>query len=272
MLLELKKKHLEKERLFYAKRNYLWATELSMQFSNGTTVGSCMRKAFFSITGTPESNKTTARGQRIMATGKLIEKNEQAIDKAAGIYVAGNFKFYLLDWNVSGEVDEIALLDGDYYILEYKTGYGPYFKRAVAKGPKEDHLIQGMPYLKAFMDGGVNCRYPIKGLIYAYFDRGDPSKQWEHLVTLGERGGHKFPVVNGVSKPAFNFSLLDARKKELEGYVSTGELPPRDFDNTHWLCKSYCNFRSHCKKLDRDGPCPRAKAEADSERRVSDVL
>jgi hypothetical protein len=79
MLLELKKKHLEQERLFYAKRNYLWATELSMQFSNGQTVGSCMRKAFFSITGTPESNKTTARGQRIMATGKLIEKNEQAI-------------------------------------------------------------------------------------------------------------------------------------------------------------------------------------------------
>jgi len=234
-----------------------------------------MRKAFFSITGTPESNLTTARGKRIMATGKLIERNEQAIDKDAGIYKAGNFKFYLPDWNVSGEVDEIALLDGDYYILEYKTGYGPYFKKAVSKGPKEDHIIQGLPYLKAFLDGGVNCKYPVKGLIYAYFDRGDPSKQWEHMVTLGEQGGHKFPVINGIARTAFNFAMVTARKKELEGYMETGELPPRDYDNTHWLCKSYCNYRTLCKKLDRDRAKP-CEAESenylDGKRKIDDVL
>jgi hypothetical protein len=141
--------------------------------------------------------------------------------------------------------------------VEYKTGYGPYFRKAVKLGPKPEALVQVLPYLKFFLvdrrtdtfaPGGQAEQVPpqVQGIRFVYIDRADPNYIYEHVVTLGERNGVYFPVVNGKVKPEFSFAAVESRLAEFWPYLENKECPPRSFDNNYWLCKGYCNYRDKC--------------------------
>jgi hypothetical protein len=247
----MKKQYLERPELFNVPRKYLWATDLSIQDS-GEIIGGCARKVYYSLKGYQKSNVPNARSMRIMKTGSLIEKNEQEIDKALGVYMFGNFKFYDMDYNVSGEVDEIADLPDGIWLVEYKTYYGSFSQKELVKGPRPEHLVQGMPYMKFFLlENHLNFDLPIKGIKYIYIDRGDPrnSHNFEHDVWLHEMtDGDSCVVVNGMPRKQFCFNNLKKRADFLLGVLESDSPPPCEFPLSNWRCKSYCNFRGMCKK------------------------
>ena len=150
-LLLKKKYQLEHPLIMAAPRHYLWVTELSTETKFGDVDGGCLRAVWYKLQGIPKSNPMSARSWRIVTLGKAAEKFEQEIDKLMGIYVAGNFKFYDNDLNVSGEVDEVAKIDGEYWLIEYKTYYGTFARRQIKVAPKRAHLLQVLPYLKYFI-------------------------------------------------------------------------------------------------------------------------
>jgi hypothetical protein len=242
------------------------------EYNEDTVVGSCLRKVYWEHKGVKRTNPMSARGARICAYGKAIEKFEVEQYKQLGIWRDNNVKFINPKYNVSGEADCIVF-DKDINALrgvEVKSGYDYKFRSQVVGTPtrpgrpKFEHLLQTMFYVDYF-------QIPFN---LVYIDRGNAARK-EYEITLNSDGTPNIDnkkLTNGISLPK-----CTARFKELEEMLKDNTLPRRDFqlkyskekiktlsesrrlgkgqteeyeksgdvDMGDWQC-SYCDFKDHC--------------------------
>jgi hypothetical protein len=246
------------------------------EYGEEIVVGSCLRSLFWSHKGVKETNPMTARGHRICAVGKMVERAEVEQYKQLGIWRGNNIKFFDSEMGISGEIDCFVWNEQDKRIqgIEIKSGYDYRFRSEVigtasrSGKPKLEHLMQTMIYIHHF-------KFPFSIL---YFDRGNAARA-EYEITLNSDGtpnidGKKLNI--GLSIPR-----CFSRFKELEGYVKDNTLPKRDFQLKYskerikflrdsgrltkeqsrefdatgetsagdWNC-AYCNFRDFCYKTE----------------------
>lgn len=242
------------------------------EYGETEVAGACMRKVYWEMKGVKRTNPMSARGSRICAYGKAVERFEVEQFKELGIWRDNNVKFINTNYKVSGEADcivfdkEINGLRG----VEIKSGYDYRFRSQVigtatrAGKPKNEHLMQTMLYVDYF-------KFPFNIL---YVDRGN-AERGEYEVTLNSDGtpnldGRKYSI--GISVPK-----IVARFKELDEMLEDNTVPKRDFQKKYskeklskmhgtrrmskanteefeksgdvdigdWQC-SYCDFKDHC--------------------------
>jgi len=128
------------------------------EYGEEEVIGSCMRKVYWEMKGVKRSNPMSARGSRICAYGKAVERFEVEQLKELGIWRGNNVKFINQNYKVSGEADCIVF-DKDTKGLrgvEIKSGYDYKFRTQVIGTPtrpgkpKYEHLMQTMLYVDYF--------------------------------------------------------------------------------------------------------------------------
>jgi len=229
-LLELVDKYLENPYEIHTKldKGYHYPSNASCAIKNEygeeVIVGRCLRDSYWKHRNIKPTNPMKARGERICAYGKAVERFEIEQYKQIGIWRDNNVKFINPDYKISGEADCI-IFDEDTKNLrgvEIKSGYDYKFRSEVLGTstkpgrPKFDHMLQTMLYIDYF-------KIPFS---IVYIDRGNAARG-EYLITLNDDGtpsidGKK--LSNGLSVPR-----CLARFKELEGHLQDGTLPRRDF-------------------------------------------
>ena len=214
------------------------------EYGEEFVAGSCLRSTFWEHKGVKETNPMTARGKRICAVGKLVEKFEVEQYKQMGIWRGNNIKFFNARYNISGEADAIVqdVVANALRGAEIKSGYDYKFRSEVIGTPtrpgkpKWDHLLQTMLYIDYF-------KFPFNMI---YIDRGNAARK-EYEITLNSDGtpnidGRK--VTNGISIPR---SL--ARFKELEEHLKDNTIPKRDFQLKY--SKDRIEFLKNSKRLNK---------------------
>ena len=244
------------------------------EFGEEAIAGKCLRAVYWDSKGVKPTNPVTARGERIFAYGKLVERFEVEQYKQLGIWRGNNVKFFNPKHNISGEADCIVF-DKDINGLrgvEVKSGYDYKFRSEVIGTPtkpgkpKLDHLLQTMIYVDYF-------KIPFNIL---YVDRGNAQRN-EYEITLNDDGT---PNIDGVKLDiGISFPKIIARFNELEKCLEDNVVPKRDYqlryskDRIEVLSKtkrlrkkqaeeyeknkdldigdfqcSYCNFKDYCWK------------------------
>lgn len=242
------------------------------EYGEDQIVGSCLRQVFWEHRGIKRTNPMSARGARICAYGKAIERFEVEQYKQIGIWRDNNVKFINPKYNVSGEADCIVFDKNTNKLrgVEVKSGYDYKFRSQVLGTPtrpgkpKYEHLLQTMLYVDYF-------KFPFS---IVYVDRGNAARM-EYDVTLNPDGTPSIDdkkLSNGLSIPR-----CVARFKELDVMLEDNTIPKRDFQlkyskekldilsNSHrlrkkqaeefdksgdtdlgdWQC-SYCSFKDYC--------------------------
>jgi hypothetical protein len=230
-----------------------WPSEASVKFINShgeeEVAGKCHRQQYWAIKGKKTTNKTNARSIRIWAYGNHVEAQEILGSKYADMHVSDGAKFEHLFGGaaglmVRGKLDAVYHLSNVKFGMEYKSGYGPHFRRnQLGLGydgkrmksdpgePRLSNVLQVMLYLDHFKDGVVstsNGQYtqdPLKVFFLTYVDRGDGAFR-DYKITLNSLG---HPVVDGQVDSRTTVSAIYERFEELQGYLDRSELPPPDF-------------------------------------------
>ena len=215
-----------------------WPSSSSVSFTNEfgeeEIAGKCMRSEYWSILGEPSTNKTNARSMRIWNYGNNVEDCELKGAKLAGIHRSDGTSFVhelTSGLRVRGRVDGIYEIQGTTVGVEYKSGYGPWFRRnqlglgydgRVMKSdpgkPRESNVLQTMLYLDHFKH--------IKVFVLIYLDRGDGAWR-EYKVRLDEEG---HATIEGAVDDRFTVGDIYKRFEELQVYVDKKEVPPPDFE------------------------------------------
>lgn len=246
------------------------------EYGEEIIVGKCLRDVYWKNKSVKPSNPMTARGARICAYGKAIERFEIEQYKQIGVWRDNNVKFINPKYNISGEADCI-IFDKDINALrgvEVKSGYDYKFRTEVVGTPtrpgkpKPEHLLQTMFYIDYF-------KIPFN---VVYIDRGNAARK-EYEITVNEDGT---PNINGVKlNNGLSIPRCMSRFRQLEEHLKDGTLPRRDFqlkyskerleilsnsrrlrkgqkeefdknndlDLGDWQC-SYCDYKDYCWKKD----------------------
>jgi len=253
----LEKKNSEEVRRPREKHKY-YPSSASVRV-DGKVEGACARKEYWQITLEPSSNPPAAKNLRIMASGKRAEEAENENAKAAGILVDEQTKFqHIIPPNglrshivVSGALDGIYELDGKKVIVEWKSVYGDWSQTHILgvnkwgkpstelPYPRIEHLLQSMLYLDHYK-GEMDTLYLV------YIDRGNGLMR-EFIITLNASGTAHISSGDDLGDTRFTVADIYARFIELDGYIQRKELPARDFNDSHFMCASFCPFRDRCK-------------------------
>ncbi len=209
----------------------------------------CERQAVYEVLGTPKSDAKQARNLRIMRMGthihEVIQSALLADTSVAGVWTevpVGDKRL-----NIKGHADGLILHDdGTWELLEIKSISLNGFR--YLDGPKEEHKGQARTYAYILRtvgsDDGLTGPYDISRIRYCYVSR-DDMKIMEFTEPID---------------PSWEWSL-DMKIARLERYVEDGTaLPLRLPDEIkkgkpqrHWLCASYCDFRTKCWEQDPEG-------------------
>ena len=200
---------------------------------DGKIYGACLRALYWGWTGEKITNPNDAHSIRRMEIGKVIEELEVARYKTMGICAGKSVRFYLPEYNISGEVDAFVydfFLDKDGFPaiitprriigVEIKSAYGYKFQKGVDSVMKDEHLLQIMIYLLAY--GGM--------FKWIYLALDNPSFKAEYNVILSNQG---HSVINGKLETKFSIAGILERWRLLEQYLVEKTLPPRDYQ---WNC------------------------------------
>ena len=261
-----------------AKRlpNVFYPTDASVVVNVGgqnMMFGKCARAVYMRMMGYEKTAPKKERAERIFGYGKYFEQNEIDIYKRAGIYVANNVKFSMQipnsDSFVSGEVDAIVQIDGEYIGVEFKTSYGNNFLRQNIIGykrkgkstgleyvlddllpaPKIEHILQVMLYLDFYSDS-------IKEFHIVYSAR-DSMEMAEYRLWLDPRADgksyvriEKMEADKNIPIPIIDISTQDIYDRYLyiRRHIMNGTMPHPDYDvlgRSDWQC-GYCDYREAC--------------------------
>ena len=235
------------------KREAHWASDAA----------ACKRQLFYKWTGAAITNPTTAGGIWKMRMGDGIHSMVHEFLTKSGLQVMDEISLRLgpeitgLKRPLSGRIDNVFEEPGtnDLAEIEVKSGYGAGIRAIKAGGPKREHLIQALVYLKwgglarchlvyVARDDGYRCEFimeydSINDVLYLH----DGGRKWASDLTYAE---------------------IHARLAAVEDAVESGKLPERDFwqaikngeyrddfqkdkvkYRSNWQC-SYCGFRDAC--------------------------
>jgi hypothetical protein len=190
--------------------------------------GACLRKSYYRIKHSDQRGQVSARGAHIMAHGSQIEHSLVEIFKQMGIWRANSVRFKDNEYNVSGEIDAVLVEpDGTEYGAEVKTAYGYMAEKDIIGNtynvgkPRPSHLLQTLIYCWVFKD-----RLPYFRILYMFRDS---CARRSFKIELHEEDGVHYPKVDGKVSKAFSVEDILSRYKELQYYLDTDTVPPRDF-------------------------------------------
>ena len=192
---------------------------------DGSLVGACLRQLWYRATKTPESEPINITSSLQALFGDCIHKGlldlyGQSKDFRIMKESGGKFVIDTLTKEVSYRIDGIVSQEEDMGGLELKTTQG----RALTgpgwgirdKGPKEDHLLQVICYMKA--------QPSLKWFALVYVARDDAYRMQFNIT----RKDDEF-FLDGVKIKDLNFTGIEARWKELESHIKNNTVPPRDY-------------------------------------------
>lgn len=254
------------------KRIAFWPSEASMR-RFGFVYGKCLRALWWNFMGQTPTNPMDARALRTVTCGKEFEERMRTDLKQMGLWDAEmnkQKKFFDEELNVSGEIDDFVILDGQSTGIEYKTIYGYYSKKEIftKRKPKIEALMQVLIYINHF-------KIPFK-LIYGTRDSQEVT---EFNITMDDKGLLKVDGKDPWIGP-MGINDVKSRFEEFKEFLETKQIPPRDFPvlgftvddleamsklkllsktdtealkagrtikKIPWQC-TYCNFYFKCKK------------------------
>jgi radical SAM protein with 4Fe4S-binding SPASM domain len=221
-----------------SRAKHFYPTSASCLTKSGKVQGTCLRQVVFGYWGVPKTNFPKAEMYYTWGVGKHIEMMWMEWLKEMGLYVASNVKFYIQDFNVSGEIDAIVRETPGSDVLigaEMKTSYAGksgFFTRKVITGtkdcppkPKIENLLQVCLYLDTFKE------LPYWVLIYAARDNWDRT---EYTIRLVDVDGDRCPeIMNSWGHSYIDYDVSMARIYnryiDAKNYIRKGFLPPCDF-------------------------------------------
>lgn len=237
----------------------------------------CPRSAVYEVRGTPPSDEKDDRNRAILRLGtnlhKFVQDAYTAQSGAKNVY--HEVEVEMPGLGVYGHADTLLEYDdGSWELCEWKSIGVFGLKAGLSKGelPKPEHRKQAQTYAAGLATYG--------GFVDDYKDvvlcaEGDTNDEF-----CGAHGGHVPPLGDRLKRIRFAyFSRDDLRIEEfvedvdpswsleladyiagLDGYgrEPDGPLPPRLVTKQadHWLCKSYCQFRTRCWTRDGEGEQP----------------
>lgn len=207
----------------------------------------CQRQLWYSMKGYPARKKRFPRSERILEVGtklhewvqedilmdmdkragspvKLIPMTELAAYGQPGIefikkHQAADMEIKFKDYRFTTEYPISAMVDGALnfmskdVLFEFKTINPDDFKLLIE--PLQDHIKQGALY-------SLSLRLPV---LFVYLCKG--TQQWKaYLIEYGEE----------------QYEWVKARLAEIEGYLSSNELPPVEPDDG---CR-WCPYKKLC--------------------------
>jgi CRISPR/Cas system-associated exonuclease Cas4 (RecB family) len=267
----------------------LWPSEASAEYINQygekEVAGKCHRAVYYRVSGVSPTNPPDAKSQVVFLLGNSIEDTVTEAWKQMGIWENNSVKWEDKARNLSGEYDVILREGADFYGVEVKSFYGYVANKTIlghseGRGPKkiwipgkpkDEHLMQAALYV-AHSEG------QLKGFKLFYVSR-DNCDMAEFNITLDQ---NKDIFINGRKEIRFNLENIYERYQRLNTAIDSEVKPPREFtfllsderveelfkrgdlaksvyeahktkkqNARDWHC-SYCDFRDHCWKVDKD--------------------
>lgn len=200
-----------------------YPSSASFKYSSGEVIGPDLLNEYLKWTGTTPSNPAGPKGILKMRLGDGTHIVLQKILEKCGVKVLSEVSIKAnipgLKYPISGRVDQLIEIEGKLLALEIKSTtdqqmYGTkFYKGIIDDGPKPDHLLQVLVYLKTFpgVTGGK--------LLYIARDTG---AMIEFDVTLD---GPDHLKVNGESVPELNWLGVIERWIELEAALEHKDIP-----------------------------------------------
>jgi hypothetical protein len=226
-------------------------------FWHPSSISTCLRQALYAFRGIPVSDPTPPRNKRVLRVGHLLHEFVQAAiaaDPTVATFYA-EVKITSDTLVVTGSTDGLLEYDdGTWELLEFKSISSRGFDYGDL--PKADHVRQIVPYMKVLREEGGKA-----------IDRGYAPVT---IPPLGDKL-HQARIIY-VSKddlrigehivfytPGKDAELME-RLTELTQHQAAGTLPERLPDTVdkkgnhkrHWLCASYCSYRSLCWDYEGD--------------------
>jgi uncharacterized protein YqgQ len=189
--------------------------------------GYCHRAAYYSCNGIGEKDRLLNHSLS-SKMGDSVENMLLWMFKEEGILFDKAVKFKLEEYNVSGKLDAILLIDGEKVGIEIKSLssnqwtinkiFGTKWNIAF---PKLDHLLQCIIYLYAFKDEIDTFKL--------FYIRRDNCDTKEFKIQLALIDNILYPVIDGIPYYDINCNNILDKFKILNELVSNDELPPRSF-------------------------------------------
>lgn len=189
--------------------------------------GYCHRAAYYSCIGIGEKDRKLGHSLS-SKLGDSVENMLLWMLKEENVLYDKAVKFKIEEYNVSGKLDAILLIDNEKVGLEIKSLsssqwtinkiFGNKWETAF---PKLEHLLQCIVYLYAFKDELSTFR-----LFYIRRDNCDTKEFKIELALIDEI---LYPVIDGVIYYNINCNNILEKFKILNNYILNDELPPRSF-------------------------------------------
>ena len=234
-LVKLTEDHITRQKVFLPRGRHFYPSEASVSFVDNhrirRTLGSCLRKCFFRLTGMEGGSAPSAYSEWIFLQGIGIENILVEQWKQMGIWVNNSIRFYNEEYNVSGELDAI-LRDpntGELIVLEAKSYHGYMAAKDIegsfnqAPKPKDPHLLQLVIYLYFFQH-----MFPYGKLFYKARDSDGRQEFDVELRKISENQTRV--IVNGVVDQRFFVEDILDRYKLLDQNIREMKIPPNDFE------------------------------------------
>jgi len=205
-------------------------------------IGTCLRQAYYRMTGTTPTEPSTARGMRVMAMGDLLSNNfVYRPAMKAGIWASHELKIYDPDNKISGIADLIVRLPtGELMGVEVKSlgVYGEIPCIVAGKQgyqflePRYKDLPQVITYMQWFR------RYGIRYWSLYYVSRDGATNEFV-FEFMDPEGDSEYPSEGSYLRchstertwdmPWITWGAVKVRYRQLLEALNKGEPPPRDF-------------------------------------------
>jgi len=206
----------------------------SIELSDGSIVGGCLRSEYYRITGEEPTERTTPMQQMKFRMGDKMHELVTEVLTEARIIDAIETDIWIPEYRIHGRIDAIVADDEtDNKIgVEIKSVWGYHGKKLVIipqRGvlePKQDHVLQSLIYLDFFSQFGME----LWKLFYIARDNGEYN---EHTIKFEGEDKHAC-IKSGIGGtyihyPDLKIQGIKDRFSKFWGYVNANELPPRDY-------------------------------------------
>lgn len=226
--------------------------EYTDSYGHKQVIGACLRQQYYKRTQAPITNRGITDWKISSMLGdKFHEMLVEFIDEHGfhmGIQkLAAEQPFYNPMYDISGKVD---MLIWDYTAhemagIEIKS-VGEAKANKCLEEPAKEHVMQSMIYLDYYQTYIPKDQVrPTKWYIW-YLSRtenwsikgkkhGSPlAMLWDYEVTLDNQGDAVIETIRGKEKwPGFNINNIYKRYKDLDNYITSNTLPPRDYQEEY---------------------------------------
>jgi len=227
--------HMTRSRLYLPRGTHYYPSEASVVWTDQHDIvrvgGQCLRQSWYRLCADIEGSKHDAFTQWIFALGSAVEQILVEQWKQMGVWVANNIKFYDQERNISGELDVVlSEPDGTLFGVEVKSFYGYHGTKKIIGNkstigrPKTSQLLQCLVYVDLCRKLELADYFKL-----VYYAR-DSAARREFNIRLIEDGEFLRPTINDVIDYRFTMQDIYDRYTELDEYVKSKVVPPRDFE------------------------------------------